>query len=164
MGLFKRHRWFVLAGGITLAFAVASLTVPRSVALTAIFDVGYLLLTLATGGVMLANALSAQGANRRFWTLMGSGCILWSCNQAAWVYCEVLRHINFPDPSLMDVFLFLHLVPMIAAVGLRPHRSQGGQKFRVGALDFILLMVWWVFLYAFLVFSSQYVALNVAEY
>jgi signal transduction histidine kinase len=164
MSLFGRHRWFALAGGITLAFAVVSLTVPRGAALTAIFDVGYLLLTLAVSGVMLANAWSAQGANRRFWALMGSGCILWACNQAAWVYCEVLRHISFPDPSLMDVFLFLHLVPMIAAVGLRPHRKDGGQKFRVGALDFLMLVVWWVFLYAFVVFPSQYVSLNVAEY
>jgi signal transduction histidine kinase len=164
MSLFGRHRWFVLAGGITLAFAAVSLTVPRGAALTAIFDVGYLLLTLAVGAVMLANAWSAHGANRRFWALMGSGCILWACNQAAWVYCEVLRHINFPDPSIMDVFLFLHLAPMIAAVGLRPHRSDAGQRFRVGALDFLMLVVWWVFLYAFVVFPSQYVSLNVAEY
>jgi signal transduction histidine kinase len=164
MSLFRRHRWFVLAVGITLAFAVVSLTVPRGPMLAAIFDVGYLLLTLAVGGVMLANAWSAQGANRRFWALMGSGCILWACNEAAWVYCEVLRHINFPDPSIMDVFLFLHLVPMIAAVGLRPHRSEAGQKFRVGTLDFLMLVVWWVFLYGFVVFPSQYVSLNVAEY
>ena len=53
---------------------------------------------------------------------------------------------------------------MIAAVGLRPHRTEGEQKFRVGTLDFLLLLVWWVFLYAFVVFPSQYVSLNVAEY
>jgi signal transduction histidine kinase len=164
MSLFGRHRWFALAGGMTLAFAVVSLTVPRGPVLTAMVDVGYLLLTLAVGGVMLANAWSAQGANRRFWALMGAGCILWACNEAAWVYCEVLRHISFPEPSVMDVFLFLHLVPMIAAVGLRPHRKEGGQKFRVGALDFLMLAVWWVFLYAFVVFPSQYVSVNVAEY
>jgi len=164
MSPFKRHRWFALAGGITLAFALVSLTVPRGPALTGIFDFGYLLLTLSASGVMLANAWSSDGANRRFWALMASGCILWACNQAAWVYCEVLRHINFPDPSIMDVFLFLHLVPMIAAVGLRPHRHQGQQKFHVGALDFLMLVVWWVFLYAFVVFPSQYISLNVAEY
>jgi signal transduction histidine kinase len=164
MSLFGQHRWFVLAGGITLAFAAVSVTVPRGPALTAIFDVGYLLLTLTVGMVMLTNAWSGRGAERRFWALMGSGCMLWACNEAAWVYCEVLRHTTFPDPSIMDVFLFLHLVPMIAAVGLRPHRSEGEQKFRAGTLDFLMLVVWWVFLYAFVVFPSQYVSLNVAEY
>jgi signal transduction histidine kinase len=164
MSLFGRHRWFVLAGGITLAFAVVSLTVPRGPVLTAIVDLGYLVLTLAVGVIMLANAWSAQGATRRFWALMGSGCILWAINQVAWVYSEVLRQTTFPDPSFMDVFLFLHLVPMIAAVGLRPHRSEGEQKFRAGTLDFLMLVVWWVFLYAFVMFPSQYVTVNVAEY
>jgi signal transduction histidine kinase len=164
MNRFGRHRWFVLASGITLAFAVLSVTVPRGAVLTAISNVGYLLLMLAAAGAALANAWSVQGADRRFWALMGSGCILWACNQAAWVYCEVWRHTAFPDPSFMDVFLFLHLVPMIAAVGLRPHRNEGGQKFRTGMLDFILLLVWWVFLYAFVVFPSQYLSVNVAQY
>jgi signal transduction histidine kinase len=164
MSRFGRHRWFVLAGGITLALAVVSLTVPRGPVLTGIVDVGYLLLTLAVGVVMLANAWSARGANRSFWALMGSGCILWACNEGAWVYYEVVRHTAFPDPSFMDVFLFLHPIPMIAAVGLRPHRSAGQDKFRAGALDFLMLLVWWVFLYAFVVFPSQYASRNVAEY
>jgi signal transduction histidine kinase len=164
MSLFGRNRWFVLAGGVTLAFAAVSLALPRGPALTAIFDVGYLLLTLAVSVAALTKAWQERDATRRFWALMGAGCLLWACNQVAWVYFEVIRHTAFPDPSIMDVFLFLHLVPMIAAVGLRPHRSEGSQKFRVGTLDFMLLVVWWVFLYAFLVFSSQYVALSVTEY
>ncbi len=164
MSLFGRHRWFVLAGGITLAFAVVSVTVERGPVLTAISDVGYLLLTLTVGVAMLANAWSAGGASRHFWALMGAGSMLWAANQAAWVYCEVVRHTTVPDPSFMDVFLFLHLVPMIAAVGLRPHRTEGEQKLRADTLDFLLLLVWWVFLYAFVVFPSQYVSVNVAEY
>src|SRR5271155_1189051 len=164
MSLFGRNRWFVLAGGMTLAFAVVSATVPSGPVRTGIFDIGYLLLTLAVSVAMLAKAWSEQGANRRFWALMGSGCLLWACNQAAWVYFEVLRQADFPDPSIIDVFLFLHLVPMIAAVGLRPRHSDAGQKLRTGTLDFFLLLLWWVFLYAFAVFPAQYVSLNVPEY
>lgn len=164
MGLFGRYRWFVLAGGITLAFALVSVTAPRGPILAGVCDVGYLLLTLAVGVAMLANAWSGQGASRHFWALMGLGCFLWACNEGAWVYYEVLRHTAFPDPSFMDVFLFLHPVPMIAAVGLSPHRDEGSQKLRARTLDFLMLLVWWVFLYAFVVFPSQYVSLNVAEY
>ncbi|HTC58118.1 MAG TPA: HAMP domain-containing sensor histidine kinase [Candidatus Sulfotelmatobacter sp.] len=164
MNRFGQYRWFVLAGGITLALAGVSAIAPRGPVLTGSVDVGYLLLTLAVGVAMLANAWSGGGANRRFWALMGSGCILWSLNEAAWVYFEVLRHTAFPDPSFMDVFLFLHPVPMIAAVGLRPHRSGGEQKFHVRTLDFLMLLVWWLFLYAFVVFPPQYASVNVAEY
>ncbi|MGA2376519.1 MAG: ATP-binding protein [Candidatus Sulfotelmatobacter sp.] len=164
MNRFGQYRWFVLAGGITLAFAAVSLTVPRGAALTAISDIGDLLLYLAVVVAMLANAWSDRGANRRFWALMGAGSVLWAANQAAWVYSEVVRRTPPPDPWFMDVFLFLHLVPMIAAVGLRPHRAEGERKLHVGALDFLLLLVWWVFLYAFVVFPWQYVSLNAAAY
>jgi signal transduction histidine kinase len=164
MTLSLRHRWFVLAGGMTLAFAVVSLAVSRGPLLTAIFDIGYFLLTLAVGVAMLANAWSMRGVTQRFWILMGAGCILWAADLAAWTYYEVLRRTNVPVVSFMDVFLFLHLIPMIAAVGLRPHRSEGEQKFRLGTLDFLLLLIWWVFLYAFVVFPSQYMSVNTALY
>jgi len=164
MSPFRRNRWFMLAGGITLAFALVSLAVPRGPALTAISDVGYLLLTLAVGVAMLANAWSTRGLNRRFWALMGSGCILWAVDLAAWTYYEVARQTSVPIVSFMDMFLFFHLLPMIAAIGLRPHRIEGEQKFRPGTLDFLLLLIWWVFLYAFVVFPSQYVSVNALLY
>ncbi|MCU1300541.1 MAG: periplasmic sensor signal transduction histidine kinase [Candidatus Sulfotelmatobacter sp.] len=164
MSVFRRHRWFVLAAGITLGFAVVSLTIPRGPVLTTISDVGYLLLTLAVGVGMLSNAWSMRGVSRRFWALMASGCIFWAADLGAWTYYEVVRKTSVPIVSFMDVFLFLHLIPMIAAVGLRPHRSEGEQKFRLGTLDFLLLLIWWVFLYAFIVFPSQYVSLNTMMY
>ncbi len=119
---------------------------------------------LAVSVAMLANAWSAEGVKRRFWALMGSGCILWACHQAGWVYCEVVRRTTVPNPWFMNAFLFLHLIPMIAAVGLRPHQSESERKFRLGTLDFLLLLVWWVFLFAFVVFPSQYISVNVAQY
>jgi signal transduction histidine kinase len=164
MSLFRRNRWFVLAGGITLAFAVVSLALPRGPFLAAISDIDYFLLSLAVSVSMLVNARQEREANQRFWALMGAGSLLWTCNQFGWVYFEVFLHRSLPDPSFIDVVLFLHLVPMIAAVGLRPHIREGEQKFSTGALDFMLLLVWWVFLYAFIVFPSQYISLNVAEY
>ena len=164
MSRFGQYRWFVLAGGITLAFAVVSLGVSQGTALTAITDLGYLLLLLAVAVAMLANASSARGADRRFWALMGSGCVLWAAHQCGWVYCEVVRRASVPDPWSMDVVLFLRLIPMIAVVGLRAHRTESKQKFGVATLDFLLLMVWWVFLYAFIVFPSQYVSVNVTAY
>lgn len=164
MNLFQRHRWFALAGAVTLAFALVSLTFPRGFALVAFFDLGYFLVTLAVALAMLANAWAEHGVNRRFWLLMGSGCFLWACDSAAWTYYEVLRRAPVPREWFMNVILFLHFVPMIAAVGLRPHRSEREPRFRGGTLEFLLLLVWWVFLYAFIVFPPQYVSANPALY
>lgn len=164
MGRFGRNRWFALAGGFTLAFAVVSLTMRPGPLLTSISDLSYLLFTVALGGAVLAKAWSERGANRWFWALMGLGCVLWVCNPIAWTYYEVGLHKSPPDPWSMDIVLFVHLIPMIAAAGLRPHLEAGVDKFRAGALDFVLLAVWWVFLYAFLIFPAQYISLDVAEY
>jgi signal transduction histidine kinase len=164
MSLFQRHRWFAIAAGITLAFAVASLSLPKGRLLTAISDGAYFLLSLAVTAVMLANARNEHGANRQFWALMGAGALLWTYNQFEWVYFEVFLNKSLPDPYYADIILFLHLVPMIAAVGLRQHLAESKEKFGAGALDFLLLMVWWVFLYSFLVLPSQYISLDVAEY
>lgn len=164
MSLFQRNRWFALAGIVTGAFALVSIAVPRGLALTGIYDVGYFLLALATGIIMFANASSGKGLSRSFWLLMGAGCILWSGDLAAWVYFEVMRRSQVPHVWFMDIFLFLHLVPMIAAVGLRPHRAEREARFRGGMLEFLLLVVWWIFLYAFVVFPAQYVATNATLY
>jgi signal transduction histidine kinase len=164
MSLFQRYRWFVLAGGVTIAFGVASLALHRGAALTALSDVGYVAITLCIVLGTLVNAGFSRGGTRRFWLLIGSGYFLWGFNQAGWVYCEVWRHAVVPDPWSMDMFLFLHLIPMIAAVGLRPHRAEAPQTSRVGTLDFLLLLIWWVFLYTFVVFPSQYISVNVAQY
>jgi len=164
MSLLGRHRWYAMAGATTLGFAVVSATMAPGRPLTVISDIVYLFLSLAVVAAMLANAWSARGTSRYFWALMTAGSILWAANQAGWVYCEVLRQIPVPDPWFMDVVLFVHLIPMIAAVGLRPHRAESGQKLRAGTIDFVLLLVWWVFLYAFVVFPSQYVSLDIVVY
>jgi signal transduction histidine kinase len=164
MSLFTRNRWFWLAGVFTLAFAMVSLTIPRGHLLTVVSDVGYFLLTLAGAVAMLANARGSRGVNRRFWALMGAGYLLWACNQFGWVHYEVVLRATVPDPWSMDLFLFLHLIPMIAALALRPHRAETEQKFRAGTLDFLLLLIWWIFLYVFVVFPSQYINVDAARY
>jgi signal transduction histidine kinase len=164
MRLPARHRWFFYAGALTLAFAGGVAILPRGPVLTAFSDCADLLLTLAVFVVMLRNAVAAHGDSRRFWALMAAGCLLWSANLTGWTYYEAFRRTILPDPWSMDLFLFLHLIPMIAAVAIRPHRAESERKFRTGALDFFLLLVWWLFLYAFVVFPSQYVTVDAVRY
>jgi len=164
MSLFQRHRWFVAAGGITAAFAAVSLVAPRSPGLTAFADIFGLCLMLGGASILVFNAIAKPGAERMFWGLMAVGLALWAFNQAAWTYCEVLHHREVPDPCFADIILFFHLVPMIAAAGWRPDVVKTEAKFRLGAVNFLMLLVWWIFLYAFIVFPHQYVVLNVEAY
>jgi signal transduction histidine kinase len=164
MSVLSRNRWFALAGAITLVFAGVLVALPRGPARLAVSDLTYLFLLLAVSLSMLWNGATAKGNLRIFWMLMAAGNLLWAADAGGWAYYEVFRRWTVPDPWFLDVLLFLHLIPIIAAVGLRPDRGQSSHKFQVGTLDFLLLLVWWIFLYAFVVFPAQYIDLNVAAY
>jgi signal transduction histidine kinase/multisubunit Na+/H+ antiporter MnhF subunit len=164
MSLFQRHRWFVAAAGITLAFTIVSVTAHKSDGLTAFADVVGLLVMLVAAGITLTRAVRGPGAERSFWVLMALGFSLWASNQAAWGYSEVVLHQQIPDPYFFDIILFFHLVPMIAAVAWRPDLVKKEGQARLSALNFLTLLVWWFFLYAFMVFPHQYVVGNVGLY
>jgi len=164
MGLLRRYRWFAAAAGITLAFAVVSLTAHQSLALTAFGDLAGLLVFLATTGTTLANAIRKPGQERSFWVLMTLGLSLWTSNQASWAYYELVLRRPIPDPYIFDVILFFHLVPMIGAVAWRPDLAKRSGKMHFSVLSFLMLSGWWLFLYAFIVFPHQYVVLNIDLY
>ncbi len=164
MSLFRRHRWFYAAAGVTLAFAAVSLSAHKSPAITAFADLLGLLLMLAAATIAFVNALRHPGQERSFWALMTLGFSLWACNQAAWSRSEVILHRETPVPYFFDIILFFHLVPMIAAIAWRPDLAKKEGRIGLGVLNFLMLLGWWIFLYAFLVFPHQYVVLNVDRY
>ncbi len=164
MSPFRRYPWFVAAAAITLAFAAVSLTAHKGFALTAFADVFECILFTAVAAATLAACIARPPTERSFWILMTAGFFLWAANQAAWVYTEVVQRQNFPDPYFFDIVLFFHVVPMIAAVAWRPDLGKRPRSARLSALNFLMLLGWWSFLYAFLVFPHQYVLLNVDAY
>jgi len=88
---------------------------------------------------------------------MGLGVSMWLGAQLLWTYFEVFLRQEAPNPFVGDVILFLHIVPMMAAVAVQPHVRQDDRTLRVGTLDFLLLFTWWLFLYLFIVIPWQYV-------
>jgi signal transduction histidine kinase len=161
----KRRAWVVLTAGLVLACALVALNFPRnSHFLTSFADITQFLLVASAGLLMASNAVSTQGQARGFWILMAAGCFLWATSLGAWTFFEVLRRQELPEPFFGDVILFIHIVPFMAAVALRPHRPQKEKKLYFSTLNFLMLLIWWVFLYAFLVFPHQYVTLNLPAY
>ena len=138
--------------------------VHKSDGLTALADLTGLALMLVAAGVALGNARARPGQERSFWALMTLGFSLWACNQADWIYCEVASHRQIADPSFFDIILFFHTVPMIAAVVWRPDLLRKEGRAHLSLRNFLMLLGWWIFLYAFIVFPHQYVVLNVNLY
>lgn len=154
----------MFTAGLIVTCVVAALNFPHGHFLTAFGDITQFLLVGFATGLMVSNAVSSRGQARGFWTLMAAGCGLWATSLGAWTVFEVLLRREVPEPFFADVILFIHIVPFMAAVALRPHRPQEEKKLYFSTLNFLMLLIWWVFLYAFMVFPNQYVTLNSPAY
>ena len=101
---------------------------------------------------------------RLFWSLITLGISFELIYQLLWIYNEVILRADVPDLFAGDVILFLHIVPLMAALALRPHLPQDEYSARVGRLDFALLLLWWFYLYVLIVMPWQYVVADVPAY
>lgn len=140
--------------------SVAWLILPRGYLLTAIGDITQCLFLVLALAASILNIKSGERRARFFWSLMGLGMAAWLCTQILWTYFEVVLHRDVPNPFVGDVILFLHMVPMMGALAMQPHREEGKTKSRMGLFDFILLGIWWLYLYIFVVIPWQYVVPN----
>jgi len=160
----KRHWWAAGTGALLFAYALLSTYFGNSLKAYILGDLTALILMSATTAAMVVNAKRFSGQARIFWFLMASGFLLWVINQALWTWYEVVLRKPLPDPFIGDAILFLHLIPFMAAVAFRPHRRRDEHKLHFSTLSFLMLLVWWVFLYAFIVFPDEYIVTNVDVY
>jgi len=150
--------------GLLPAFVLVAVMVPNPVLRLAMGDVVPLLVITAAFIVCARNAFDSRGHTRLFWTLMTAGMAMWCFNQACWVWFEVVLRKPLPDPFQGDIVLFLHVVPIMAAVSIRPQEAEEREGMLPSALNVIILLVWWVVVYAFFVFPEEYVVTNVLVY
>jgi signal transduction histidine kinase len=163
---FATAQWVILAAwlGFVGLYGLVSITFPRGAALTAFGDIIQVLAAGFACACLFMNAASKERRTRAFWLLLGAGCATWLLGQLLWTYFEVVRRQEAPNPFIGDVILFLHPVPMMWALALKPHDRRDDPDFHIGYLDFSLLLVWWVYLYLFVVIPWQYISPDVMAY
>jgi signal transduction histidine kinase len=147
-----------------VAAILAASFLPRSFGLTAFSDIIQSLLLLSGAAAFVPLALRTRGRVRLFWSLIAMGVTFWLAYQMFWTYYEVWLRRDVPDLCAWDIVLFLHMVPLMAALGIRPQFSRDEYSARVGRLDFALLLVWWFYLYVLIVMPWQYVVPDVPAY
>ena len=149
---------------LVLAFALAPIVFPNPFFRIVMGDAVPLLICTATIVLATRNALDSRGHTRLFWILMTSGLAMWWFNQAGWGWFEVVLRQPVPDPFYGDIILFLHGVPFMAAVAIRPQKADQHEGVLPNALNVVILLVWWVVVYAFAVFPDEYLVRNIAVY
>src|ERR1700737_2128652 len=158
--------WLVGAWLILLAvYATVSFSLPHgSQALSSFGNFVQCLVPLIANAGLLANAGTPLWRRNAFWMLLALSCTLWMTGQFAWTYYEVYLHRALPSMYAGDIVFFLRGIPMMAALALRPHRKLEELRLRFGYLDFVLLIVWWTFLYAYIVLPWMYAAPSPGPY
>ncbi len=159
--------WGSLLVALVIAQIAASLFMHRGAALTIASDLIQGSLLLVATVAFLPNISRSRCPTvqiRLFWILMSVGMLFWLTYQGMWNYFEVYSRVDVPDPFLGDIVLFLHLVPMIAALAVLPHLREDERDERIRMLDFTLLLTWWVFVYVYAVIPWQTVQFDEATY
>jgi signal transduction histidine kinase len=160
----RSKMWLGVVIGVLAAFMLAAFLLPQSFLLTVLCDFTDSFLLASGAASFVPLALRSRGRMRLFWSLIILGLTLWLSYQLLWTYYEVVLRQEVPDLFAGDIVLFLDIVPLMAALALRPHAPEDEYAARLGRLDFALLLVWWLYLYVLIVIPWQYVVANVAAY
>lgn len=150
---------------ILVIYSAASLSLERdSATLNTFGNIVQCVLPLLANAGLLLNAGTPYWRRNLFWMLIAMSCTLWMVGQFEWTYYEVYLRKPLPLAYGGDILFFLRGTPMIAALTLRPHLRRGEIHLRFGYLDFVLLLIWWTFLYAFAVLPWLYATHAEAQY
>ena len=161
----RTYAW--IAGAFFLflgSYAVASLALPAGQSLSTFGNIAQCLVPLLANAGLLLNAGTPHWRRNMFWMLAALSCTLWMVGQFQWTYYEVYLHRPLPDMYPGDIIFFLCGIPLMAALALRPHLKRSEIRLRFGYIDFVLLLAWWVFLYAFVVLPWMYAEPSLGPY
>jgi signal transduction histidine kinase len=161
----RTYAW--IAGAFFLflgSYAVASLALPAGQSLSTFGNIAQCLVPLLANAGLLLNAGTPHWRRNMFWMLAALSCSLWMVGQFQWTYYEVYLHRPLPDMYPGDIIFFLCGIPLMAALALRPHLKRSEIRLRFGYIDFVLLLAWWVFLYAFVVLPWMYAEPSLGPY
>ena len=155
--------WSCLLAALVLAQVAVSLRMPTGETLTVTSDLIQSALLLVASAAFLPSTMRAHNTRPRarvFWILMSGSMLFWLIYQGMWIYFEVVTRQEVPEPFSGDVVLFLHLVPMMAALAVLPHLRDDERDVRIRMLDLSLLLIWWLFLYVYTVIPWQTVQVD----
>jgi signal transduction histidine kinase len=152
------------AAGIILFSVATSVLLPRGYALAACGDTLQLLLIAATTVFAFQNFLRGRFRVRIFWFLIFLGTAIWTLSNGIWAFYELLLRRPVPSSPVVDVLLFVMIVPLTASFAAAPHVERRSPFRAFGLLDVSVLMVYALYLYALGVYSYLLVPGAVGEY
>ena len=148
--------WPAIASAILLTQAIVSLTLKESTGWVSTMNFMLLFLLFLATGVAAVNALRSTQTVRLFWASVAGACGLWLFIPLLWIYGVLILGASETDVWLSTFLLFLHIILLIAAVASSPHLKSPSQKPYRATLNFLLLLLFWVFVYAYFMYPTRH--------
>jgi signal transduction histidine kinase len=145
----------VLGLGIFVASLLAALLFPKGFALAAFGDSVQVGLIAAVTLISFLNFLGTRARMRIFWSLIFTGSLLWTISNSIWAIYELWFARPVPDVALVDILLFVKVVPLTAAIAIAPDRHNDTYSRAFGLLDVFVLAIFSLYLFAFAVFAYR---------
>lgn len=148
--------WIVLSVCLALIVTAAPLLAPSPFFGTVFNDAIQVLVSLLAIGLFARNAFSSRGHVRVFWFLTSVAMSVWTLSSSCWFLSDIITHAQSVDIPLADAAVFSKTVLLMAALALEPHLSHPSGRRSIGLLDYLLVLVYWMFLYAMFVFALTF--------
>ena len=145
---------YLTIGAVCISF-LAAIFLPEGFGLALIGDtiqVG--LMGLATL-LALRNTIRNESQLRIFWMLLFFGCAIWLSSLVIWSIYELVLQQPVPDAPIVDILLFVKLVPLTLAAAIQPHKEHDSRVRAFGLLDLSILIIYSLYLFAFFVYAYR---------
>jgi len=137
--------WVFFIGG----YAAVALLLPNGPARTMLAILLECLAVLFANSCLLWNSASPYRRRNGFWMLLALGCTIRLAGQLARAGIELVRHHPGNDPACVDLLIFIHIVPIMAAAALAPHARKMRETLQYARVDLLLLSFLWVYIFVF---------------
>jgi len=149
-----RLGYLLTAGAVLLSF-IGALALPRSFQHALLGDVLECSLFAAFTLLAFQNMLRSHAQVRAFWFLLFIGAALWLASMLIWSTHELWFNEAGLDMPLSDIFVFVGLVPLVAATALEPQTEHDSRFRSFGLLDLSILILYSLYLFAFFVYAYR---------
>ena len=146
---------YCLMAVAVLVLFTAALVLPKGFQLGLLGDLLPVGLVGAFTLLSLQNMLRSQAQVRPFWLLLFIGGAMWLASLLIWSTTELWFHTAVPDVPIGDIFLFVGLVPLVAATALQPQIPHDSRSRSFGLLDLSILILYSLYLFAFFVYAYR---------
>ena len=165
MTILPRHKLYLaVSSAILTAQIVIAATAKSDLQLTIIGDTVPILLLLVAILALRENFRYSQGILPIFWKVFAGGAGTIVLSQAYWYFYDWRRVDSSPSPVPGDALFILAHVFFLSAIALRPHSACAARDIRTRSLDFVLLLAWWISLFAYFPLPWQWLLHDLVHY